>query len=580
MKTRVGLLFILVVLSLRAGALLASEQDTNLLEIQSMTINDRVISNGLIGTVRLEAFPKDVRFTYGAGANAGRLLYRLRYKLDGYDTNWNGITGQMRLAIAFSDEAAKKIRQDEFKVGGESLGWNGSLENSALTHRRSTLVVPPKASRLWVNLSSAGPPACVGLYVIKDLVVTRSPAGGGERSVLLRSEDAIDETASNWIRTVSPPGWIRDGTSPDMAMVVELGQYSKAKALAILDDDPTGHAEWHNNYAESPQVSPGDEIIIEWDELYTMGTGETATTPDYANLPPGKFKFHVWEVTALGDPTGVETSLEIAVLPPLWQRPVFWALVALCALTIAVSASRYYIWRKMRRELVRVERQRALEQERLRIARDIHDDLGARATQISILSSMSPNNPAFPGNARADLNRIFDLSRELIMALYQTIWTVNPENDNLYELGNYVRQMAEQLCGPAQLRYRLRVDNLPRQVQVSSQVRHNIMMAVKEAIHNIIKHAKASEVTIRVTFDGKTLKIIIEDDGCGFELASAAIQNGLPNMKHRLQDIGGTCAVESQPGHGTIISLQWDVPPISADSPHAHAVSNGHADQT
>jgi signal transduction histidine kinase len=362
-----------------------------------------------------------------------------------------------------------------------------------------------------------------------------------------------------------------------MAKVVELGQYSKAKALAILDDDPTGHAEWHNNYAQSPEVKPGDEIIIEWDELYTMGTGETATTHDYANLPPGKFRFHVWEITALGEPTGVEASLEIIVMPPVWQRPFFWMLVTLCAMTITVSAGRYYTWRKMRYELARVERQRELEQERLRIARDIHDDLGARATQISILSSMSPNNPAFPANARSDLNRIFDLSRELIMALYQTIWAVNPENDNLYALGNYVRQMADHLCGPAQLRYRLHVEDLPRQVQVSSQVRHNIIMAIKEAIHNVIKHAKAPEITIQVMFDGKTLGIVIQDDGCGFDLASAASHNGLANMKHRLQDIGGACLVESQPGHGTIIRLQLDLPPVREDSSSARVAHGGNA---
>jgi len=577
MKAHVGLLLFLAAVSLCADDHLARGQDTNLLEIQSMSIDDRVISNGLVGTVRLGAFPKDVRFTYGAGANANRLLNRLRYKLDGYDTNWDGISGQMRLSISFCDEAEKKIRQDDFKVGGDSLGWNGSLENSTLTHRRSTLVVPPHASRLWVTISSAGPPACVGLYVVKDLAVTRLPAGGGKPNVLLQSEDAIDETASNWIRTAAPPIWIRDGTSPSMARVVELGQYSKAKALAILDDDPTGHAEWHNDYAQSPEVGPGDSIIIEWDELYTMGTGETATTHDYRILPPGKFRLRVSEVTALGDPTGVEASLEIVVLPPVWQRPFFWVLATLCAITVIVSASRYYTWRKMRHELARVERLRELEQERLRIARDIHDDLGARATQISILSSMSPNNPAFPANARSDLNRIFDLSRELIMALYQTIWAVNPENDNLYALGNYIRQMADHLCGPAQLRYRLHVEDLPRQVQVSSQVRHNIMMAVKESIHNVVKHAKASEITIRVTFDGKTLRIVVQDDGCGFELASAVIHNGLANMKHRLQDIGGACVVESRPGHGTIISLQLELQPISEDSSHAHAAHDGNA---
>ena len=150
----------------------------------------------------------------------------------------------------------------------------------------------------------------------------------------------------------------------------------------------------------------------------------------------------------------------------------------------------------MRREMVRLKQQRALEQERLRIAHDIHDDLGARVTQISLLSAMAQDNPAFPEKARADFDKISKMSRELVSALYETVWAVNPENDNLDALGNYLCQMVKQLCERTPLRCRFHVLDLPHEVQVSSQTRHNISMAVKEAVHNIIKHAKASEVTI------------------------------------------------------------------------------------
>jgi len=82
-----------------------------------------------------------------------------------------------------------------------------------------------------------------------------------------------------------------------------------------------------------------------------------------------------------------------------------------------------------------------LEQERLRIAHDIHDDLGARVTQISLLSAMSQENTSFPEKARADFDKVSKMSRELVSALYETVWAVNPENDNLEALGNYVCQM-------------------------------------------------------------------------------------------------------------------------------------------
>ena len=569
-----------VIFSLASG-LPSFGQTTNLLEIQTVSLNGRLMSTeGLMGKVRLGAFPKNVSFTFGPGTNSSRLFARLRYKLDGYETNWNANSGQMRVSISFCDKTRRKIREDSFKVGGDSLGWNGTLENSTLIHRQEISVVPAEASCLWVTISSAGPPQSVGLYVVKDLVVTRNVSSSGVRDALLRSDDAIDESASNWIRDASSPkAWIRDGTDPNMAKIVELDQYSKAKALAILDDDPMGHAEWHNNYDNAPQVNPGDRITIEWNELYTMGVGDDFSSHNYENLPPGQYRFHVSEVTAVGIPTGVEASLDVVVSSPIWQRPIFWATSASLVIVLAVSSSRYYAWRIVRHKLARIERQRELEQERLRIARDIHDDLGARATQISMLSSMSPNDQAFPNNARADLDRIYNLSKELIAALYQTIWTVSPEYDNLYALGNYIRQVADRLCGSARLSYRLQVENLPCHIQVSSQTRHNIMMAVQESVHNVLKHAKASEVVLKVTLEGRTLRITIQDNGCGFEPATATGGDGLTNMKRRLQDIGGTCVVESQRGDGTTVHLQLVIPSVRQDSRPGNGTKKNHVER-
>src|SRR4029078_6810005 len=138
--------------------------------------------------------------------------------------------------------------------------------------------------------------------------------------------------------------------------------------------------------------------------------------------------------------------------------------------------------------------ERALENERLRIAQDLHDDFGARGTEISIASALAKKKPNRPDTARGGFARISTLSRDLVTALYETVWAVNPENDNLDALGNYLCQMVHQLCEQAKLSCRLRVPELPRDVQVASQLRHNVILAVKEAINNIIKHASATEV--------------------------------------------------------------------------------------
>jgi signal transduction histidine kinase len=228
--------------------------------------------------------------------------------------------------------------------------------------------------------------------------------------------------------------------------------------------------------------------------------------------------------------------------------------IAITAITMGIG--RYFVWHRMQHEMVRLKQQRALERERLRIAHDIHDDLGARVTQISLLSAMSQENPAFPEKARADFDKVSKMSRELVSALYETVWAVNPENDNLEALGNFVCQMVKQLCEQTQLRCRFHVQDLPHTVQVSSQTRHNISMAVKEAVHNIIKHAKASEVTIRISFSDGMLDVSVHDDGSGFRPADNISGNGLSNMKQRLHNISGNCFVESQPGQGTMVRLR------------------------
>jgi signal transduction histidine kinase len=210
----------------------------------------------------------------------------------------------------------------------------------------------------------------------------------------------------------------------------------------------------------------------------------------------------------------------------------------------------------MRRKLAVLESQRALEHERLRIAQDIHDDLGARVTQISLVSGLAQSDHTLSEKARAEFNSISGMARELVSALYETVWAVNPENDNLDALGNFVCQMVDNLCDKAQLRRRLRVAELPRDFQVSSHVRHNLIMAVKEAVHNAIKHAKASELSVYVDWEGTALTIRVQDGGCGFEPADSAAGNGLANMRRRLENLGGTCSIQSERGRGTTVSFR------------------------
>ncbi|MDB6016472.1 MAG: Integral rane sensor signal transduction histidine kinase [Pedosphaera sp.] len=545
-----SLLLSVDVLSLRAV------EATNTLEIQSVNVAGKSLPFRGKDSVSLGSFPKNIVFGFGPVTNASKLPLRLRYMLDGYENAWHEAGGEMSLNVWFYNSSGDQISQNNYPVHGESTGWTGSLKSSSLTHRRETMVVPPQAVRLLIVISSAGPPDTVGIYVVANPVVSKTSGSLGNVVLLqspLENDAHLDHTSDD-----PPAGWIHDGTRPSMAKIVKFGQDPQIKAFAILDEDQARHGEWHNTLESAPVVTPGDSLVVEWNEMYSMGLAKTREAA-YGAMPAGHYQFRVRGLDMMGMLTGSESSLNVFVPQPFWKTPWFWGLAAISITAMIVGISRYFVWHRMRREMVRLKDQRALEQERLRIAHDIHDDLGARITQISLFSAMSQENPAFPDKARANFDRVSKMSRELVSALYETVWAVNPENDNLDALGNYLRQMVTQLCEQTALRCRFHVQELPHEVQVSSQTRHNITMAVKEAVHNIIKHSKASEVTLRMAFSGGLLDVSVHDNGSGFQPSENFPGNGLSNMKRRLKNIGGSCFVESKPDHGTTIRMSLRV---------------------
>lgn len=535
----------------------ASNAAVNSLEVQAVMVDGKPAPiTG--GKVDLGLFPKTISFNFGPPGNTGHAPIRLRYKMDGFDNAWQQVGGEMNLTVRFYDDAGDQVNQSIFTVSGDSPGWDGSLKTSLLTHRRETIVVPPMASRIFIVISSAGGPATVGIYVVDNLLVSRVHTNGIPE-VLLRSP--FDSAQREYQDNYQPEGWIHDGTHPSMAKIVDVGKDPATTAFAILDNDPFSHAEWHNIMEFAPKVSAGDHLVVEWNEMYSIGMGG-AGVAYYNSLPSGSFQFHIQETTAMGVPTGVESQLAVVVPKPFWKKPWFSGAIGLIVVLIIMAIGRYIVWQRTRQEMLHLRNQRALEQERLRIAHDIHDDLGARVTQISLLSAMAHSNQSLPEKARADFNQISQMSRDLISALYETVWAVNPENDNLDALGNYLCQMLNQLCEQAQLGCRLDIQDLPKDIQVSSQIRHNITLAVKESLNNVIKHAKATEVVARITFKKMLLDISIQDNGCGFKPMDNPAGNGLKNIKLRLEGIGGSSFIESGQGSGTTVHLHLLIKPL------------------
>jgi signal transduction histidine kinase/ligand-binding sensor domain-containing protein len=282
----------------------------------------------------------------------------------------------------------------------------------------------------------------------------------------------------------------------------------------------------------------------------------------YSFLRPGSYRFHVIACNSDRVWNDVGCSLPIDILPHFYETWWFRALAGLVAVGAIVATVRQTVARRLRRRLEHLERQQAVERERTRIAKDIHDDLGAGLTQIALLSELARGDPAAESDAH--LGQISDAARELTRAMDEIVWAIDPQNDTLDALVTYVCKFAQEYLQVAGIRCRL---DLPEQISphpLRAEVRHHLFLAVKESLNNIVKHARATEVHVRLRLEDRDFTFFIEDNGQGFEPATpprAAVGpricsgHGLGNLDKRLTAIGGHCSIHSQPGQGTRVEL-------------------------
>ena len=208
------------------------------------------------------------------------------------------------------------------------------------------------------------------------------------------------------------------------------------------------------------------------------------------------------------------------------------------------------------------EYQRALEAERTRIAQDLHDELGATLTEIRFLGAVKSRDSLVPETTRSQLKEVSEKSHLMISSLDEIVWAVNPANDSLPNLANYLCHVAEEFFRATEMRCRLDVDQMLPPVTLISEVRHNLYLVVREALNNIVKHSNATEAWLRIHWKDQALHIIVEDNGSGFVTQDGKLSgNGLSNMSHRLQKIGGKFQCETRSGQGTncriYLPLAW-----------------------
>jgi len=207
------------------------------------------------------------------------------------------------------------------------------------------------------------------------------------------------------------------------------------------------------------------------------------------------------------------------------------------------------------------ELQRAAELERSRIARDLHDDLGTGLTEVSLLASAGLGQLQDGEKIRDRFHTIATKARALVSGLDFIIWAIDPNRNSLQSFADYLAGYAKELFSESAIDCQLRVRVECDAVTLNETERHNLFLAVKEGLNNAIRHARATEVELRISQIGNHLHIFIADNGRGFDSRIIARGNGLTNLRERLEAMQGQCLVKSQPGAGTTVEL---VAPLSS----------------
>jgi|GEM_PF-133402 len=269
----------------------------------------------------------------------------------------------------------------------------------------------------------------------------------------------------------------------------------------------------------------------------------------------------------------LDSPLDVHVL----ARPSWWtvrhSLEVLSGMVLVVLGA--FIWIALLRQQVeerslrlaaeiqrreQTEHQRTLEAERSRIAQDLHDDLGATLTQIRFLSAVESSDSSVPKATRERLKVVSEKSHQMVTSLDEIVWAVNPANDSVRSLASYLRHVASEFFRGTPINCRFDVDKSLPMSPLTSEMRHNLYLAVREALNNSAKHSNATELWLRIHWREKTLQITIEDNGDGFIDQPASVgRNGLLNMCLRMEKIGGHFEQDTHPGTGTICRMHLKI---------------------
>lgn len=363
------------------------------------------------------------------------------------------------------------------------------------------------------------------------------PAGGTAPKVLLE-EVLVDGIPAQR----SKPAASTDSTAPENLRIPPGKHRVEIQYTGLGSDAPE---QIHFRYRLDPL--DGDWV--------DAGVRRTAF---YNYVPPGEYRFKVAAADGTGRWNEAAAGLAVVVSRYFWQSWWFASFSALALMAAVAGTVRRVEITRHRRRLERLEQERALERERTRIAQDLHDEMGAKLCRISFLSEHTRRDESIPGALQNQIASISDASRDVLHSLDEIVWAVNPQNDTLEQAASYIGQYSQEYFQGTGIECELEMPPQIPPYPLSSQARHHLFLAVREALTNTLKHSHAGKAKVWMKCNGTEFEVIASDNGRGFDAHPAgangiAAGNGLRNMRERMQAIGGSCEAESHPGGGTTV---------------------------
>jgi signal transduction histidine kinase/ligand-binding sensor domain-containing protein len=458
---------------------------------------------------------------------------------DGEGNLW--YTGNYGLFQLPRDEVVSIYQDPARRVRSVRFGHGNGLPNVQPIYNHSPNVCRSRDGRLWFATRNG-------------LLSVRSPAR--------RENDKPPAVVLQSVLVDENPVARRDSQSPlresRPAPLVDL------RTPPVRLEIPPGHRKVEFRFAALSFFSP-ETVHFRYrlhgfdDDWVEAGPQRSAL---FSRLAPGEYKFEVTACSNTGVWNDQSFSLGLSVLPFFWQT-VWFRITALLLFTGSiVGAVRYWSFRRLRREVEDLERQASLQRERTRIARDMHDEVGSKLSRLSLLSDMTVRHPGLDPDLKAEVTDISETARDTIRSLEEIVWSINPRNDTLNNLIHFLCRYAEDFFGGSNTECRFDVPAQVPEAALPPESRHNLLLAAKEALNNVLKHSGAKQVNLRFRMESGACTIEVADDGRGFQPGGAVegrAGSGLANMRERMAAIGGECTVKSAPGAGTTVRflLPW-----------------------